>query len=38
MMKFDQATGLCGGVLVPSAVKPPCAASLAKCGVLPSLM
>ena len=34
-MKDDQATGLCGGIDVPSGVKPPRAASFAKFGSRP---
>ena len=34
-MKLDQATGLCGGIDVPSALKPPEAASFANPGMRP---
>ena len=35
VMKLDQATGLCGGIDVPSAAKPPEAASFANPGMRP---
>jgi hypothetical protein len=34
-MKLDQATGLCGGIDVPSALNVPLAASLEKFGIRP---
>ena len=37
-MKFDQATGLCGGSLVPSDTIVPVSASAAKLGSFPSAM
>ncbi len=38
LMKLAQATGLCGGVLVPSGLKPPPALSLLRLGSSPSLI
>jgi hypothetical protein len=34
-MKFDQATGLCGGMLVRRGLKSPSAMSFAKFGIFP---
>ncbi len=34
-MKLDQATGLCGGMVVPSGANPPEAASFASPGMRP---
>jgi hypothetical protein len=36
VIMFDHATGLCGGMLVPSLTKLPSAASAAKLGILPA--
>ena len=38
LMKLAQATGLCGGVLVPSGLKPPPARSLSRLGSRPSFI
>ena len=38
LMKLAQATGLCGGMLVPSRLNPPVARSLAKWGSRPSFI
>ena len=36
VMKFDQATGLCGGTAVSSGAKPPISARREKLGMRPS--
>src|SRR5271166_1922037 len=38
VIRFDHATGLCGGILVVKRRNDPCAASRAKFGILPSAM
>ena len=38
VIKLDQATGLCGGMLVPSSRNEPCSASFEKFGIFPSAM
>src|SRR6266404_9971325 len=38
LMKLAQATGLCGGVLVPRSLKPPAAAILVKFGINPAFI
>ena len=38
LMKLAQATGLCGGMLVPSGLKPPTSRSRARCGSWPAFI